>query len=130
MDLHLQIIRAVRQQHEKAAQPAGAVFDDLSDDELVRVIFANYRGGLLSKGRGLRLTPGGLAIMQSYFTVYKVEFDPVPIYNAKHILFLDRAAHMPWAIDPEGSLWTMEAQLAMRAKLVGDLDVLVNAFVG
>lgn len=129
MDLHLRIISAIRLQHDKAAKPAGAVFDDLSNDELVRVVFANYRGGLLSKGRGLRLTPGGLAIMQSYFTVYKVEFDPVPVYNARHILFLDRVARMPWAIDPEGSLWTMDSQLAMRAKLVGDLDTLINAFV-
>lgn len=128
MNLHLRIIGAIRLQHEKGAQPAGAVFDDLTDEELVRVVFANFRGGLLSKGRGLRLTNGGLAIMQSYFTVYKVQFDPVPVYNARHILFLDRIARMPWTIDHEGSLWTMDAQLAMRAKLVGDLDTLITAF--
>ena len=129
MDLHLRIIAAVRQQHERGPQPAGAVFDELADVEMVRVMFANYRGGLLSKGRGLRLTNGGLAIMQSYFTVYKVQFEPVPVYNARHILFLDRIARMPWAIDHEGKLWTMDAQLAMRAKLVGDLDTLITAFL-
>lgn len=127
MDLHLRIIAAIRTQHEKAPKPAGAIIDDYTDEELVRIIFANFRGGTYNS-RGLRLTNGGLAIVQSYFTIYKVQFDPVPVYNAKHILFLDRTCRMPWCIDNEGTLWTMDPELAMRAKLVGNLDTLVGAF--
>jgi hypothetical protein len=127
MDLHLRIITAVRLQHDKAPKPAGSIIDDYTNEELIRIIFANFRGGTYNR-RGLRLTNGGLAIMQSYFTVYKVCFNPVPVYNARHILYLDRICRMPWCIDNEGSLWTMEAELAMRAKLVGNLDTLVSAF--
>jgi hypothetical protein len=44
-----------------------------------------------------------------------------------HLLFFDRSCTMPWYLDSR-VLILFEAQLAMRAKLVGDINQLLTAF--
>lgn len=128
MTIQRQLISALRAQHKKKPdRVVGTLIDQSTDDELCRMLFANYRG---TKGRerGLHLSQGGLAVMQGYFKLYPVYFDPTPIYNARHVLFFDRICKLPWAVDKDGVLWLMDAEFAMRAKLVGDLDAFMSAF--
>lgn len=109
-------------------QPAGVVLDDLDDYTLLRTLFKNYRGGNPGEDHGLCLSLGGLAIMASYFQSYHV---PVPegySPTAKHLLYFDRVCSMPWYLDDFHGLVLFEAELAMRAKLVGDIDALLTAF--
>ncbi len=127
MSTHQKIVSALRKIHEEKRDPIAVIIDQHTDDEMCRILFGNYRG-VMGQEKGLALTSGGLAIMQCYFRVYEVRFDPAPLYNAKHILFLDRISRLPWTVDIEGHLWHMDAEFAMRAKLVGDLDALMTAF--
>lgn len=128
MTIQRQIISALRAQHKLKPDPVvGTQIDQSTDDELCRHLFSNYRGAP-GRERGLFLSEGGFAVMQGYFRFYKVQFDPAPIYNARHVLFLDRTCKMPWSVDNDGILWLMDAEFAMRAKLVGDLDAFMQAF--
>lgn len=127
MSIQRQIITALRERHIVTPYVNGAIIDSSTDNELIRMIFANYRG-VDGQERGLAMTQGGLVLMRAYFQVYPVTFDPVPYYNAKQVLYLDRTLRLPWAIDYSGTLWSMDPEFAMRAKLVGDLDTLITAF--
>lgn len=127
MSLHQQIITSLRKIHEDQRDPVAVIIDQHTDQELCWILFGNFRG-VAGNERGMALSPGGLAVMQCYFKVYEVRFDPLPLYSAKHVLFLDRISRLPWSIDSDGHLWHMDAEFAMRAKLVGDLDALMTAF--
>lgn len=93
------------------------------------MMFVNFRGGNEHK-YGLQLSQGGLAIMGSYFRKYLVTFPDQQTFSSRHILYLDRTCGMPWYATNflPIEITFFEADLAMRAKLVGDLDILLNAF--
>ncbi len=80
--------------------------------------------------RGLQLTQGGLAIMESFFKSFKVVFPDQQTFSSRHILYLDRMCSMPWFATPmlPVTITFFEPDLAMKAKLVGDLDILLTAF--
>jgi len=95
------------------------------------MMFSNIRYGD-GDLRGLQLTQGGLAIMQSFFKSYRVEFPDQATFSSRHILYLDRMCQMPWwAVSTlPVTITFFEPGLAMKAKLVGDLDILLTAFSG
>lgn len=70
--------------------------------------------------------------MESFFKSWKVVFQDQQTFSSRHILYLDRMCAMPWYADPmlPVTITFFEPDLAMRAKLVGDLDVLLTAFSG
>jgi hypothetical protein len=104
----------------------------MTDDEVIRMMFVNLRGGSDDAKHGLQLSQGGLAIMSGYFKGFEVVFPDQKIFSSRHILHLDRTCKMPWYATNYLPITVtfFEADLAMRAKLVGDLDVLLNAFTG
>jgi hypothetical protein len=70
--------------------------------------------------------------MTSFFRHYKVSFPDQLTFSSRHVLYLDRVSTMPWHADPmiPVTITFFEPGLAMRAKLVGDLDTLLKAFSG
>lgn len=101
----------------------------MTDEEVIRMMFVNYRGGNEQK-HGLQLSQGGLAIMSSFFKKFDVVFPDQQVFSSRHILYLDRMCKMPWYATNylPITITFFEGELAMRAKLVGDLDILLDAF--
>lgn len=134
MSVHSLIIAALRKAY-KANPIAG--FDVLEDDDdgfVIRHLFQNYR---CSDGQesGLNLSPAGHLVIGRYFRQWQVNLTS-STFNSRDVLWLDRVCRMPYhiiVVDVDGgtkaiTLFLMEAELAMRAKLVGNLDALKTAF--
>lgn len=129
MSVHPLIVAAIRKSHEGKPHASATNIVGMTDDEVIRMMFCNYRGGT-DKPQGLQLSQGGLAIMSSFFRSFPVVFPDQQIFSSRHILYLDRMCTMPWYTtnDLPITITFFEPDLAMRAKLVGDLDILLNAF--
>lgn len=131
MSVHAAIVAVIRKHQAATPKPAATNTMTMTDDEVIRMMFSNLRTGN-DELRGLQLTQGGLAIMSSFFKKYEVSFPDQLTFSSRHILYLDRMCSMPWSADPmmPVTITFFEADLAMRAKLVGDLDILLTAFSG
>ena len=129
MSIHYSLVAAIRRYHEKQPSAATTEITNMDDEEVIRMMFVNFRGGDSVK-KGLQLSQGGIAIMAQYFRSYPISFPYQKTFNSKHILFFDRACMMPWYVRQGDTLNVIlfESDLAMRAKLVGDLDILISAF--
>ena len=129
MSIHFPIIAAIRKANEAKPHACASQIPGMTDEEVIRTMFVNYRGGTEHK-QGLQLSQGGVAIMSSFFKKFVVTFPDQQIFSSRHILYLDRACSMPWYATPflPIEITFFEADLAMRAKLVGDLDILLDAF--
>ena len=129
MSVHNAIVAAIRKAN--SAKPAGCASEipGMTDEEVIRMMFVNYRGGNEQK-HGLQLSQGGLAIMSSFFKKFDVVFPDQQVFSSRHILYLDRMCKMPWYATNylPITITFFEGELAMRAKLVGDLDILLDAF--
>jgi hypothetical protein len=132
VSLHHHLVRLIIEANQKTPSAAGAVLPGMSDDEVMRMIFDNLRTGAGNEIRGLKLSQGGLALMTTYFKAYPIVFEDQQIFSSRHILYLDRTCKMPWHADAflPITITFFEPELAMRAKLVGDLDLLMSAFSG
>ncbi len=62
--IHTAIIDYIKENKEN---PLSEMFVSLTDEQLIRSMFSNYRGG-----RGLRLTNFGLQVMNTYFKGYDI----------------------------------------------------------
>lgn len=129
MSIHPLIVAAIRKSHAGSPQAAATNIVGMTDDEVIRMMFSNYRGGT-DHPQGLQLSQGGFAIMTSFFRSFPVVFPDQQIFSSRHILYLDRMCTMPWYAtnDLPIKITFFEPDLAMRAKLVGDLDTLMTAF--
>lgn len=129
MSVHGRLIDAIRKSNNASPKPAATLINTMTDDEVIRMIFSNIRNGD-GQMRGLQLTQGGLAIMESFFKSFKVVFPDQQTFSSRHILYLDRMCSMPWFATPmlPVTITFFEPDLAMKAKLVGDLDILLTAF--
>ena len=129
MSIHQSLVNAIRQAHTAKPAPASTNITTMTDHELIRMMFTNLRTGD-GTYRGLQLSQGGLAIMESFFRSYPVVFPDQQTFSSRHILYLDRMCSMPWSASAflPITITFFEPDLAMRAKLVGDLDVLLTAF--
>lgn len=130
MSVHYVIVAAIRKAMEDKPVAAASQLPGMSDEEIIRMMFVNFRGGNDNK-HGLQLSQGGLAIMSSYFKKFEVVFPDQQIFSSRHILYLDRMCRMPWYTTNylPITIQLFEPDLAMKAKLVGDLDTLIQAFV-
>lgn len=100
-----------------------------TDDQIVRLMFMNYRGREAA-ARGLRLTNLGLQIMLGYFRAYDVESSetnsPKEI-SPEQLLYLDRKARLPYHISETGRIILFDQELGIKLMLAdGDIDVLVE----
>lgn len=119
----------IRKAIETRTHPCASEIPNMTDEEVIRMMFVNFRGGNDHK-RGLQLSQGGVAIMSTYFKKFTVVFPDQQTFSSRHILYLDRRCTMPWFATNllPIEITFFEADLAMRAKLVGDLDILLDAF--
>ena len=129
MSIHTAIVGVIRKAQEATPKPAATNTVGMTDEELIRMMFVNVRGAI-GEQRGLQLSQGGMAIMKSFFKSYIVVFPDQLTFSSRHILYLDRMCKMPWSADSTlpVTITFFEADLAMKAKLIGDLDILLTAF--
>lgn len=129
MSVHYAIVAAVRKANEAKPVKHASEIPGMTDEEVIRMMFVNFRGGNEHK-QGLQLSQGGLAIMGSFFKKFTVVFPDQKTFSSRHILYLDRTCSMPYYATNflPIEITFFEADLAMRAKLVGDLDILLDAF--
>lgn len=129
MSIHQSLVGAIRRAHGAKPHPAATTIETMNDEEVIRMMFTNLRTGD-GVWRGLQLSQGGLAIMESFFKSFPVTFPDQQTFSSYHILYLDRMCAMPWSASPmlPVTITFFEPDLAMRAKLVGDLDILLTAF--
>ncbi len=120
--IHKAVLGRIRQEQRKDFGP----FADKTDTEIYHLLFANLRKST-SGVKGLRLTHMGLTIMESCFVAWTLKLPKRFVLLPKHLLFFDRTCTMPWFLDTK-ILVLFEAELAMRAKLVGNIDHLLTAF--
>ena len=132
MSIHYQIVAAIRKAYNSKPIAPANLLPGMTDEEVIRMMFTNFRGGNADALHGLQLSQGGLAVMRSYFKSYDVVFPDQEAFSSRHILYLDRTCRMPWYATNylPITITFFEPDLAMRAKLVGDLDILLNAFSG
>ena len=85
MNLQLQIIEDLKQ-HDNNDE----IFSTIDLDKIdVHTVFANYR-----RGRGLRLSRGGLLLMQKRYDSYKIKLKSQTPIKTKHLITLEK--HLPY----------------------------------
>lgn len=135
MSLHTVIVNTLRTAYKVQPLVGFEILADDDDNFVKRHLFQNYRTADGDES-GLRLTPAGHLILSKYFKLWRIRLT-CRAMSSRHYLYLDRVCNMPWYIEvaenlPDGSLIVlltlMEADLAMKAKLIGDLDILRTAF--
>lgn len=96
-------------------------FVALTDEQITRRMFSNYRGGL-----GLRLTKFGLQIMRQYFKGYELTVPEDEKLQPLHLIFLDKRAKMPYYCD-ESEIVVYDPVMAVKLRLVdGRLSILME----
>jgi len=89
MNLQLQIIEDLKQ-HDNNDE----IFSTIDLDKIdVHTVFANYR-----RGRGLRLTRGGLLLMQKRYDSYKIKLKSQTPIKTKHLITLEKHLLYPYYI--------------------------------
>jgi hypothetical protein len=124
---HINVINLLKRLQNENQNPLCLELETDDNQELMRKYFLNYRGGDPENARGLRLTHSGLMTMKCFFKCYDIELPGDYKSKPRHILYLDRNCRMPWHLY-ENHLQLFEEEMAFRAKLVGDLDLLVSSF--
>lgn len=126
--LHRQLLDYLRHQDKNIKKFPELHNPEISDDRLMHIYFLNFRGNIDELPKGLRLTHAGHNVMKNYFECFEIKLDPsnFTMLCSKHILFLEKNCKMPWAYDMY-SLYIYERDFALRLKLAGDLDILINS---
>lgn len=122
MSKHLAILNYLRKQCEDSENPLGNGIQG-DDEAVLRMMFLNYRAGNGSKG--YRLTNFGLQYCKTFFQSWHIEMDGNFRVRPRHVLFLDRNCKFPYHLF-HNHLTLFEGELAMRLKLVDDLDALIE----
>lgn len=127
MGTHTRVIETLKQMQSVNQNPLCLDLELDTTETLLRKYFLNYRGGDPENARGLRLTDSGLLVMRCFFKAYDIELQSDYKPRNKHVVYLDRHCRMPWHLKANHLVF-FETEMAFRAKLVGDLDLLVSAF--
>ena len=127
MSTHVEVINLLKRMQAENQNPLCFDLELDSVDTLIRKYFLNYRGGDSDNTRGLRLTDSGLITMRCFVKAYDIELQSDYKPRNRHVVYLDRRCKMPWHLKAN-HLTLFEAEMAFKAKLVGDLDLLVSSF--
>jgi hypothetical protein len=128
MNIHAKIFAILRNSQKVKKLPLTVDLDIATDEDLYRRFFINFRRSDIAT-KGLRLSYEGLSICQLFFEHYEIPLSENFHIKGKHIIFLDQTCTLPYYLTTRHFI-LFEGELAMRAKLVGDLDILINAFEG
>ena len=122
--VHAMVLKQIRADLAASDSKAAASLQELSDDQLIRMMFSNYRG---TSQRGMRLTRLGLELMLGCFQAFDIKLTPArQQINSQEILYLDRKARLPYYLSLE-RIVLFESALGMMVKLAdGDLSTLIG----
>lgn len=124
--VHTWLVAHMRELTEVDQNPLSKKMLDKSDEQLVRMMFQNFRGND-KKARGLRLTNFGLTLMRSYFQAYEIKMPEGAKVGTKELVFLDRKAKLPYHISDSHELVLFDAELGIKLKLAdGNLKTLID----
>lgn len=123
--VHLAIIRYIREATAKESHKLAGHLEPLSDREVVKLMFSNFRGQG-TNARGLRLTNSGVQMMMRYFKYFEVKLPAGRTIQTGELLYLDRRATLPYFYSAE-KLVVFETELGMKLKLYdGDINALIT----
>lgn len=123
-DIHCFVLKHVRAAYETQTGIIAKKLSALSDDHLIRMMFASYRGK--SDAKGLRLTNFGMQVLRSVFMCYEIKLPEGHKLKAPEILYLDHRATLPYFVSDE-KIVVFETELGMKIKLAdGDIFVLIE----
>jgi len=89
MNLQLQIIEDLKQHNNN-----DEIFVATTATQIdVHTVFANYR-----RGRGLRLSRGGLLLMQKLYDSYKIKLNSQTSIKTKHLITLEKYLPYPYYV--------------------------------
>jgi hypothetical protein len=98
-------------------------FSSMNDDQIMRLMFSNYRGK--ENSRGMRLTMFGLQVMQQFFKGTSI-IVPNKKMSTVHMLYLEKSAKFPYYFSNE-ELIVFDDMLGFKLKLAdGDIDTLIK----
>ena len=126
-NIHANIFEIIRKIQKVKKLAIAAEVETLTNEDLYRKYFLNFRRSDDTMTRGLRLTHEGFTVIKEFFDHYEIPIQEKFHITSKHILFLDRSCTLPFYISSKQFI-LFERELAMRAKLIGDFDVLIEAF--
>jgi hypothetical protein len=124
--VHLSIVNYLREMNAREAHPSLTRFDSMTEEQIVRLMFQNYRGRDRD-ARGLRLTNHGLEIMRTFFQAYEIEAFEGRRPGSLELIYLDRRAKLPYHIRENGNLVMFDPELGIKLKLAdGDIRTLIE----
>jgi hypothetical protein len=127
--VHISVIKHIRDSSKEDGGKIAATFANLTDEQVVRQMFSNYRGRD-EKARGLRLTNIGLEMMKSYFHYYEIKLAEGRRVAPNEILYLDRRATLPYFYSNE-KIVVFETELGVKLKLAdGEIATLIQMEAG
>ena len=113
--IHHAILSYVRRE---AGEELAAKITDIPDDEMVRLMFSNFRG-IENKTRGMRLTRFGLTIMENFFCSYKSPMPEDDQLQPRYLLYLDANATMPYYCSVQDGYVLFESSFGIKLMLAG-----------
>lgn len=124
--VHASIIAYLREMNATEAPPSLQKFNDMTDEQIVRMMFRNFRGRDKT-ARGLRLTNHGVAIMRVFFQPYEIDAHEGRKPGDAELVYLDRRAKLPYYIQENGNLVMFDPELGIKLKLAdGDIRTLIE----
>lgn len=122
--VHGRLIDAIRKAADQEGGDLVSRFRDLTDEQMLRIMFVNYRRG--DGGRGLRLTNFGLQIMRRWYRGFEVQMPQGCTLKSSHLLYLDSRATMPYHCSAGGFV-IFERDLGIMLTLAdGRVEVLME----
>ena len=125
-NIHAQLFALMRILQKSKKSILAKDIETAKDEDLYRRYFVNFRRSE-EMTRGLRLSYEGLVTIGEFFDCYEIPLNEGFSIKGKHLIFLDQTCSLPFYISSKTFI-LFEKELAMRAKLVGDLDILISAF--
>lgn len=123
-EIHRFVLNHVRASYETQTGLIAKKLSALSDDHLIRMMFASYRGK--NDAKGLRLTNFGMQVLRSVFMCYEIKLPDEHTLKAPEILYLDHRATLPYFVSNE-KIVVFETELGMKIKLAdGDINTLIE----
>jgi hypothetical protein len=135
MTTHQLIAGALRNAYQLQPMVGWEILKDPDTNVILRKVFSNYRR-FDKEEAGLRLTHEAQTLFRIYFQQWPVHLI-ADNFASREVLFLDRTCAMPWYVEigeHDGyhlklTLYLMERDFAMKAKLVGHMNSLMTAFI-
>jgi len=124
--VHVSLVNYIRGTSPPEGSAIYKIIDGKTDDQIVRLMFQNYRGKDKA-ARGLRLTNFGVQVMQTYFQAYEITAPEGRIPGAHELVYLDRTAKLPYHIGTNGNMMMFDPELGIKLKLAdGDIRTLIE----